>query len=64
MCVWSTYLIEVFREIREADVVDDVPGPDDEVDSVLTEQLEEVQVGLVSQELEGGVCKREKGEIF
>jgi hypothetical protein len=48
--MWASYLFPVFHESVDADVVDDVPGADDEGLSVLTKQLEEVRVRVIAEE--------------
>lgn len=54
------HLLPVLLEVAEADVVHDVPGPDEQVDAVAPEQLEVVLVRLVAQEAVHGVCNRGK----
>ena len=43
-------LLDVLRQVLEADVVDDIPGSDQKGTPVLSEQLEVVRVSLVTQE--------------
>ena len=43
-------LLDVLRQVLQADVVDDIPGSDQEGTPVLSEQLEVVRVSLVTQE--------------
>lgn len=44
------HLLLVLGQVVQADVVDDVSGPDEEGAAVLPQQLEEVLVGRVAQE--------------
>ncbi len=48
-CMWQRYLFSVFWEVVEAEVVDDVPGADEEGGPVHLQQLEVVLVGLVAK---------------
>ena len=43
-------LLEVLRQVLEADVVDHIAGSDQEGNSVLSQQLEVVRVSLVTEE--------------
>ena len=43
-------LLDVLLQVLQADVVDDIPGSDQEGTPVLSEQLEVVRVSLVTQE--------------
>ena len=43
-------LLDVLRQVLQADVVDDIPGSDQEGTPVLSEQFEVVRVSLVTQE--------------
>ena len=43
-------LFEVLLQVVEADVVHDVPGPDEERSTILAEEFEVVGVGLVTEE--------------
>ncbi len=55
--VLRTYLFPVFHESVDADVVDDVPGADQQRSAVLPEQLEVVRVSVVAQEAGGRTWK-------
>ena len=48
-----THLFHVFREVVDAEVVDHVPGADEQRGPVRLQQLEVVLVGLVAQEASG-----------
>ena len=43
-------LLDVLRQVLQADVVDDIPGSDQEGTPVLSQQLEVVRVSLVTEE--------------
>ena len=47
------HLFHVFREVVDAEVVDHVPGADEQRGPVRLQQLEVVLVGLVAQEAPG-----------
>ena len=47
------HLFYVFREVVDAEVVDHVPGADEQRGPVRLQQLEVVLVGLVAQEASG-----------
>ena len=61
MCFFffNSHLLPVFDEAVDGDVVDDVPGADDQRVAVLPQQLEVVRVRVVPEEAVGHTC----GEI-
>ena len=49
-------LLKVLRQVREGEVVDHVPGSNQEGRAVLSEQFEVVRVGDISNEGENIIC--------
>jgi hypothetical protein len=55
----GTYLVRVLDEVGQGQVVDDIPGADQERSAVCPQKLEVILVRLVSQELVGRSCGKE-----
>ncbi len=59
-----SHLPLVLLQVGQTDVVDDVPGPDQQRGPVLPQQLEEVLVGHVPQEAEHWKTKVKYGKLI